>query len=125
MSDPLVPDATVKAAKRGFIRTASQSVATALAGGITVNAVLAAIDGGTINPTVLIVTAAVAVVTPIINGAQSYFSILGSGIPDDYKAPVIRDAIRAFETPAKDDPRTKTEQYADRSASRSRLGLPD
>lgn len=124
MSDPIIPNATVKAAKRGFIRTASQSVATALAGGITVNIVLAAIDNGQVNPTALIVTAAVAIATPFINGLQSYFSIIGSGIPDDYKAPVIADAVKAFEEPAKDDPRTKSEVNADRQAALARLGIP-
>ena len=41
------------------------------------------------------------------------------------KDAIIRDAIRAFETPGPNDYRTKTEQLADRAASRSRLGLPD
>jgi hypothetical protein len=88
MSDPTIPPATLKAAKRGFIRTASQSIATALGGGITVNAVLLVINGGNVDWTVLIVTAAVAVATPVINGAQSYFSILGKGVPEDYTAVV-------------------------------------
>lgn len=89
MSDPTIPASTLKAAKRGFIRTASQSIATALGGGITVNAVLLVINGGNVDWTVLVVTAAVAVATPVINGAQSYFSILGKGVPDDYLAAVV------------------------------------
>lgn len=86
MSDPLVPDSVKKAAKRGFIRTASQSIATSLAGGISVAAVTTIVNGG--NPDVIgiAIGAGVAIATPIINGAQSYFSILSKGIPEEYTA---------------------------------------
>jgi len=56
-------------------------------------------------------------------GTGTIVAAVPNTITDKQKAPIIRDAIRAFETPSKDDPRTKTEQLADRNASRSRLGL--
>ncbi len=79
----LVPANTQLAAKRGFIRTASQSLATSLVipGGITLaltqDFALAVLLG-----------AGSMVASAIINGLQSYFSILGQGIPEDY-APEI------------------------------------
>ena len=60
-----------------------------------------------------------------ILGTGTIVAAVPNALTTQQKAPIIRDAIRAFETPAPDDYRTKTEQLADRSASRSRLGLPD
>lgn len=85
MDDKLIPYDAHRAAKRGFLRTTSQSIASALAGGVTVALVTSAVDqaqAGDWAP--LIVSVAVAAVSPFVNGAQSYFSILGSGIPADY-----------------------------------------
>jgi len=85
MTDQLVPPAVKVAAKRGFIRTASQSIATALAGGVTVAIVTDAVGKAQAGDWVtLAVAAGVAVVTPIINGAQSYFSIIAKGLPEEY-----------------------------------------
>lgn len=104
-TEKLIPADVTLAAKRGFLRTASQSIATALAGGLTVgivtNAVAQAQSG---DWTPIIVSAAVAVATPLINGAQSYFDIHGRGIPAEYK-PVIpptdaADGTRAELPPA-------------------------
>lgn len=81
MADSLIPDATKVAAKRGFIRTAAQSLsgAAVLGGGLTLaftsNALLA-----------IAVAIASAVVDAVVTGAQSYFSIISKGIPVDYTA---------------------------------------
>jgi len=81
----LIPANTQAAAKRGFIRTAAQSIATALAGGVSATAVLSVVAGEVELVPTLIVWG-VAVATPFVNGAQSYFSIIGKGIPEDYEA---------------------------------------
>lgn len=85
MPEKLIPADAHLAAKRGFIRTTSQSIATALGAGITVSIVtnaFAQAQAGDWTP--IVVSAVVAVATPIINGAQSYFSLLSSGIPAEY-----------------------------------------
>lgn len=84
MSDPTIPPAVAKAAKRGFIRTASQSIATSLGTGITVGALLTLVNHGQPDWWTIGAGAAVFVATPVINGAQSYFSILAKGIPEEY-----------------------------------------
>lgn len=77
----LIPANTKAAAKRGFIRTAAQSLATGfivpagVAFGFTQEFGLA-----------LGLGLAGAVVNAGINGAQSYFDILSKGIPEDYEA---------------------------------------
>lgn len=76
----LVPKETLVAAERGFLRTAAQSLASSglLGGGLTFgftgDALLA-----------LGVAVASAVGTAVVNGAQSYFSIVANGIPEDYQ----------------------------------------
>lgn len=76
----LIPESTRRAAERGFIRTASQSLATSLVlpAGVTFvftqDGLLAAGVG-----------AAGMVVGALVNGLQSYFSIIGKGIPEDYQ----------------------------------------
>jgi hypothetical protein len=82
----LVPADASLAAKRGFIRTTAQAYGTALAGGITVAAVSDAFaKAGAGDWVPLIIAAGVTVVSPLIAGAASYFSILSAGIPADYK----------------------------------------
>lgn len=86
MPDKLIPADAHLAAKRGFIRTTSQSIATALGAGLTVGIVTDALDkaqAGDWAP--IIVAGSVAILTPVINGAQSYFSLLSSGIPVEYE----------------------------------------
>jgi hypothetical protein len=79
----LVPDKTVVAAKRGFIRTTAQSYGATLTTGISASVVTGVVTGEVqVVPTVI--TLAVALVAPVIAGAASYFSILGDGIPEDY-----------------------------------------
>jgi hypothetical protein len=78
----LIPDDTLRAAKRGFIRTSAQSLATSFvlpagtAFAFTQDALLAAAVG-----------VGGMLVGAAVNGLQSFFSIIGSGIPDDYQPP--------------------------------------
>ena len=84
MSTELIPADTLVAAKRGFIRTATQSLATSLvlpAGAtfaFTQDALLAAAVG-----------VGGMLAGALINGLQSYFSILSSGIPEDYSIAIL------------------------------------
>lgn len=75
----LIPADAHRAAKRGFIRTACQSLATGLAvpGGL----VLAFTGDGL---AALAAGVAGMAFAAVVNGAQSYFSILSRGIPEDY-----------------------------------------
>lgn len=79
MTDHLIPADAHRAAARGFIRTGSQSLATSLAGfggltfAFTQDAGLAAAVG-----------LGGAVVAAVVNGTQSYFTILARGIPEAY-----------------------------------------
>lgn len=79
---PLIPADARRAAKRGFIRTTSQSYATALAGGISASAVLAFLEDP--HWVAFVVLAAVTLVSPLAAGAASYLQILHNGIPEDY-----------------------------------------
>ena len=79
MSNKLIPADVQGAAKRAFLRTASQSLALSfmLPAGVTIaftgDALLAAAVG-----------LGGAIVGAVANGAQAYFDILGKGIPEDY-----------------------------------------
>lgn len=85
MSEKLIPANASFAAKRGFIRTWSQSIATALASGLTVGILTDAVDKAQAGDwTALAISAVVAVGSPLVNGAQSFFDILHRGIPADY-----------------------------------------
>ena len=78
MSDRLIPvDATV-AAKRAFVRTAAQSLASV----IPTAAVVIGITGDWWLSAML--GAASAVVTALLAGSAAYLSILSKGIPEDY-----------------------------------------
>ena len=78
MTDPIVPAATKLAAKRGFIRTATQSLASVIP--------IAAITIPTTGDALLGVglAAAGAVATAVLAGAASALSIVSNGIPKDY-----------------------------------------
>jgi hypothetical protein len=86
MSDHLIPDATQIAAKRGFIRTTAQAYSTALAGGISAAAIITTLEGEP-NWLAIGITAGVTVLSPLLAGLGSYFSILSKGIPEDYQQP--------------------------------------
>lgn len=82
-TDKLIPANTKLAAKRGFIRTMSQGYASTLAVGVAATTVISLIQGE-LDPLVVGVTAGVALVSPLIAGAASYFDITSKGIPEDY-----------------------------------------
>ncbi len=76
----VIPEVTVFAAKRGFVRTFTQSLATSLLipAGVTFvftqDALLAAAIG-----------AAGMIVGASINATQSFLDIVSKGVPDDYQ----------------------------------------
>lgn len=76
----LIPANTKAAAARGFIRTASQSLAT----GFVIPAGLTFAFTEEFGLALLLGVAG-AGVQAVLNGAQSYFSILSKGIPEDYE----------------------------------------
>lgn len=78
-TDPLVPAAVQLAAKRGFIRTAAQSLATGFAVPGALTLVLTG-DG----LLALGVGVAGLAFNALVNGAQSALSIISNGIPKDY-----------------------------------------
>ena len=80
MSNTLVPADVHAAAKRGFLRTAAQSLSTGFA--IPAGLTLAFTADFALA---LALGLAGAVVVAALNGAQSYFSILSKGIPADYQ----------------------------------------
>ena len=86
MADTLIPLNARKAAARGFIRTASQSLATGFAvpGGLT----LVFTQDGALA---LGLGLAGLVFSALVNGAQSYFSLLANGIPEAYAPDLFLD----------------------------------
>lgn len=82
-----VPPATWLAARRGFIRTTSQGYAAALPiGGINVAALTAMTELGT---TPLVLTGLAWIGSPLIAGLASFLSIVGAGVPDEYRSPQL------------------------------------
>lgn len=78
MPNRLIPADASRAAKRGFIRTASQSLASLIpTGAITIG-----LTGDWALGAAL--AAASAIATALMAGAASYLSILSRGIPEDY-----------------------------------------
>jgi hypothetical protein len=79
MAEKLIPADALRAATRGFIRTGAQSLATSFGGlaGVTFVFTQDALLSAAVGVGGMLVTAAV-------NGAQSFFSILHRGIPEDY-----------------------------------------
>lgn len=78
MDTTLVPQAVRTAARRGFIRTATQSLASLLPTSI----VTVAVAGDWLLAAALSVTSAL--VTAALAGGASYLSILSKGVPADY-----------------------------------------
>jgi hypothetical protein len=81
MTNSLIPDATKTAAKRGFIRTATQALEVGIPTAAITGGALSGADPATIGWAVL-----AAALTAVGAGARSYFSILSKGIPEDYQA---------------------------------------
>lgn len=86
MSTEIVPTATRLAAKRGFIRTATQSLASA----IPTSAIAIVLSGDWLLGVGL--GAGSAVVTAALAGLASYLSIISKGVPDEYVAAGRSDA---------------------------------
>ena len=80
MSTEIVPAATKLAAKRGFIRTATQSLSAA----IPTSAIAIALSGDWWLGVGLGVASAIA--TALMAGAASYLSIISKGVPEEYVA---------------------------------------
>lgn len=80
MSDQIVPAAVKLAAKRGFIRTATQSLSAA----IPTSAIAIVLSGDWWLGVGLGVASAVA--TALMAGAASYLSIISKGVPEEYVA---------------------------------------
>lgn len=85
MSAEIVPTATRIAAKRGFVRTAAQSLSAA----IPTSAIAVTLSGDWALG--LGLGLAGGVVTALLAGAASYLSIISKGVPEEY--------IAAGETP--------------------------
>lgn len=86
----LVPPETQLAAKRGFLRTTVQAYAATIpAGGVSAGALLTLVQSP--DPAVLICTAVAALVSPLLAGAASYLSIMGSGIPQAYTGTILAE----------------------------------
>lgn len=80
----LVPADAQVAAKRGFIRTTAQAYAATIpSGGLTAGVISATITNP--DPILLISVVGSALLSPLLAGLASYFSILSNGIPADYK----------------------------------------
>lgn len=98
MGKALVPAEAKFAAKRGFIRTASQSIAMALGAGITVALISDAVEKAQSGDwTSLAISVAVTVITPFVNGAQSFFDLLYRGIPAPYEEAAIAQRVTRFD----------------------------
>ena len=80
MSTEIVPAATRLAAKRGFVRTATQSLASA----IPTTAIAIGLSGDWLLGVGL--GAGGAVATALLAGLASYLSIISKGVPEEYVA---------------------------------------
>ena len=83
MTDNVIPASTKLAAKRGFIRTFTQTLSSV----IPITAIAIPTTGDALLGVAL--GAGGAVVSSVLAGAASYFSILSNGIPQDYEAAAI------------------------------------
>lgn len=91
----LVPAKVRTAAKRGFIRTTTQALATVIPLGTITGAALSSADPATIAWSV-----AAGALSSVGAGAASYLSILSKGIPEDYQGePEVDQAGRHALTP--------------------------
>lgn len=93
MTKTIVPPETKLAAKQAFLRTALQGYEGVLAAGLSVNLLLA-IFAGEFSKEVIIATAAVAILSPLISGLRSWVSITRQGIPEAYATAVIAEERR-------------------------------
>lgn len=80
MAEHLVPAPVRTAAKRGFIRTTTQTLATVIPLGTITGAALSSAD-----PVTIAWSIGAGAVSSVAAGAASYLSILSKGIPEDYQ----------------------------------------
>lgn len=83
MSNKIIPADTSLAAKRGFVRTSTQSLATTIPTFAITGAALSSAD-----PVTVAWSVGAAVLSSVGAGLVSWLSITSSGIPDDYQAEV-------------------------------------
>lgn len=76
----IVPDTTKVAAKRGFLRTSTQSLSTSVPTFAITGLALSSAD-----PVAVAWSVGAAVLSSFLAGAASYLSILSAGIPEDYQ----------------------------------------
>lgn len=91
MSNEVIPRSTRLAAKRGFVRTFTQTLSSV----IPITAIAIPTTGDALLGVALGVGGALA--SAVLAGAASYLSITSAGIPDDYIPAAIRkEAQRAL-----------------------------
>ena len=83
MPEKIIPAGVKTAAKRGFIRTAYQSLASA----IPTSAVAVSLSGEWALGVGLGIASAG--ITAVLAGTASYLSIIAKGIPDDYQTGTV------------------------------------
>ncbi len=83
MADNVIPASTKLAAKRGFIRTFTQTLSSV----IPITAIAIPTTGDALLGLGLGVGGAL--VSSLLSGVASYLSILSNGIPEDYEAAAI------------------------------------
>lgn len=83
MTDNVIPAPTKLAAKRGFIRTFTQTLSSV----IPITAITIPTTGDALLGVALGVGGAI--VSSLLSGVASYLSILSNGIPEDYEAAAI------------------------------------
>ena len=88
LKEGLVPDRTQIAARRALIRTAAQSLSSALA----IGTVTVFLDTGWLFK-VLVFVGGVAV-TALLAGLSAYFNVLSNGIPEDYQPDEVATLVK-------------------------------
>jgi hypothetical protein len=81
-NEPVVPPSVVLAAKRGFVRTTAQTYAATIPSGGVSAVVLAQFAA---DPWAFALVALGALISPPLAGLASYLSIIGDGVPAEYK----------------------------------------
>lgn len=87
-TDRIIPADVHLAAKRGFVRTTFQAYAATLTTSVSASTIVSIIQGE-VDWTVVIVTLALALVSPLAAGLVSYLNISSQGIPGEYQPEVV------------------------------------
>lgn len=88
MGEHVIPDRLHLVAQRAALRTITAGYAAAIPTGVTAGSVLAVLDS--LDTRTAVVTAAVAVLTPLGAGLRAYLRMLAGGIPAEY-TPTLAD----------------------------------